>query len=103
MTDRGTGKTTRMLQEALANRGSAASYPMLIYGANMMEVDRLRRQFVQLAREDGAEVTQEQRHLVVLDGCEEIWFRSYHDGDSPMGVDFCHIYRDHYAMETHDG
>ena len=51
---RGTGRTTRMLEEALLLRGNAEQLPILIYGANEREAERLLRAFVCLAEMSGA-------------------------------------------------
>jgi len=102
VTDRGTGKTTRMLQEAFALRANASAQPILIYGSDMMHVDALRCAFVQIAEKARVRITEQRRGRLVLDGDEVFEFRSYYEEDSPRGVGYSYIFRDHYAREMHD-
>ena len=97
MNNRGLGRTTRMLREALALRADAASLPIVIIGADEKHAQQLCTKMACLATEAGAVVTLGRRFELILDATDKYEFRSYVHPDTPAGADYSHIFVDHYA------
>jgi len=98
MTNRGTGRTTKMLLAAIEMLPNGAQYPLLIYGATRNHAHMLQNRFVDLVREKNIEVTMESPLELSCDGCR-VEFRGFAEENSPLGKDYSHIYFDHYAEE----
>jgi len=95
--DRGIGRTTRMLKEALALRADAASLPIVIIGVDEKHARQLLTRMAGLAAESGAAVTRVNHFELLLDTTDKYEFLSYAHPDTPPGADYSHIFVDHYA------
>jgi len=98
---RGTGRTTRMLLEVIEMLPNACLMPILVCGYCSRHAKGLARTFIRLASDRGMKISMKAVDTVMVNGDEIVEFRALHD-DSPPGVDYSHIFVDHYASSRED-
>jgi hypothetical protein len=98
---RQTGRTTRMLLEAIEMLPNACINPILIYGANEKHARQLCQKFDDIVRRMGMETVKKSSTALVINGDERVEFKSFYKEDSPPGGEYSHIFIDHYAKELY--
>ncbi len=101
MTEIQTGRTTRMLEEAVEMLPNASLMPILIYGADLNHVKILIRMFCDIVQKQQMRVSVNHRNKTVFVNEDEmVEFRSFGELDSPPGENYSHIFVDHYAEKA---
>lgn len=98
-TKRCTGRTTRMLQEVIEMLPNASQFPILVYGKDIHHLRVLTNMFMNITQKNKIQLSWLDKHSVVCNKDEIVQFKSLADENSPGGMEYSHIFIDHYAEE----